>query len=68
MTDSGTVILLFTDLVNSTEVPRRLCENAAAGQILCSSLVAGLLAGRQAFSFREVGAMRLKGLIDACII
>ena len=34
-----------------------------------SSLVAGLLAGRQAFSFREVGAMRLKGLstpIAAC--
>jgi adenylate cyclase len=50
-------------------VARRLCENAAAGQILCSSLVAGLLAGRQAFSFRDSGPMRLKGLsapVAAC--
>ena len=50
-------------------VARRLCENAAAGQILCSSLVAGLLAGRQAFSFRDLGPMRLKGLntpVAAC--
>jgi len=50
-------------------VARRLCENAAAGQILCSSLVAGLLAGRQSFNFRDLGAMRLKGLstpVAAC--
>ncbi len=50
-------------------VARRLCDSAAAGQILCSSLVAGLLAGRQAFSFRDLGAIRLKGLstpVAAC--
>jgi adenylate cyclase len=50
-------------------VARRLCESARAGQILCSSLVAGLLAGRQAFDFRDLGALRLKGLnapVAAC--
>src|SRR5262245_29482930 len=31
-------------------VARRLCEHAAGGEILCSSLVAGLLEGRQAFA------------------
>ncbi len=42
-------------------VARRLCDRAEAGQILCSSLVAGLLSGRQAFSvprLRSVGAER----------
>jgi adenylate cyclase len=43
-------------------VARRLCESAGAGQILCSSLVAGLLAGRQAFDFHDLGALQLKGL------
>jgi class 3 adenylate cyclase len=50
-------------------VARRLCELAASGQILCSALVAGLLAGRQAFDFQELGAMELKGLatpVAAC--
>ena len=43
-------------------IARRLCERAASGQILCSALVAGLLAGRQTFEFRERGPMELKGL------
>lgn len=43
-------------------VAQRLCTNAASGQILTSSLVAGLLAGRQSFSFREIGTINLKGL------
>jgi adenylate cyclase len=50
-------------------IARRLCERAGAGQILCSALVAGLLAGRQAFSFRELGALELKGFstpVAAC--
>jgi class 3 adenylate cyclase len=50
-------------------IARRLCERAASGQILCSALVAGLLAGRHAFQFSELGAMQLKGLnepIPAC--
>ena len=33
-----------------------------AGQILASGVVVGLLAGRQAFRFSEVGALELKGL------
>lgn len=41
---------------------RRLCDRAEAGQILCSSLVAELLASRQAFSFKDVGELDLKGL------
>ncbi len=36
-------------------VASRLCDRAEAGQILASSLVAGLLAGRQAFRFRDLG-------------
>jgi class 3 adenylate cyclase/tetratricopeptide (TPR) repeat protein len=42
-------------------VARRLCERAAAGQIIASSLVSGLLAGRRNFSFRDLGALELKG-------
>jgi tRNA (cmo5U34)-methyltransferase len=45
-------------------IARRLCDQARAGQILCSSLVAGLLAGRQAFSFRESGPLKLKGISE----
>ncbi len=41
---------------------KRLCDRAAAGQILCSDLVAGLLAGRPGFSFAAVGDLDLKGL------
>ncbi|HKN01781.1 MAG TPA: AAA family ATPase [Candidatus Binataceae bacterium] len=43
-------------------VARRLCERATSGQILCSALVAGLLAGRNAFDFKELGVKELKGL------
>lgn len=53
----------------SVVIARRLCERAGAGQILCSSLVAGLLAGHQTFSFLDLGAMDLKGFstpIGAC--
>src|SRR3990172_12503723 len=41
---------------------RRLCDRAGPGQILCSALVEGLLAGRQAFSFRDLGDFELKGI------
>jgi adenylate cyclase len=53
----------------SVVIARRLCERADAGQILCSSLVAGLLAGRQSFSFHDLGEMALKRLsrpVAAC--
>src|SRR5262245_49375971 len=43
-------------------VARRLCDRAAAGQILCSGLVVELLGGRRAFRFRAVGALELKGV------
>src|SRR5262245_32118054 len=45
----------------SVVVARRLCDRAAAGQILCSALVVELLGGRRAFRFGEVGALDLKG-------
>lgn len=45
-------------------VARRLCDRAEAGQILCSSLVAGLLSGRQAFRFRDCGRLELKGIAE----
>lgn len=41
---------------------RRLCDRAAPGQILCSAVIEGLLAGRQAFSFRNLGELELKGI------
>ena len=43
-------------------VARRLCDRASGGQILCSELVAGLLAGRAGFSFTALGALELKGV------
>ena len=43
---------------------RRLCDGAQAGQILCANTVAGLLAGRRAFRFRDLGPQALKGLAD----
>ena len=45
-------------------VARRLCDQAAAGQILATTTVAGLLAGRAAFTFRELGAFELKGIAE----
>jgi class 3 adenylate cyclase/tetratricopeptide (TPR) repeat protein len=41
---------------------RRLCDRAEPGQILCSRVITQLLAGRTAFSFRDLGEMALKGL------
>jgi class 3 adenylate cyclase/tetratricopeptide (TPR) repeat protein len=46
-------------------IARRLCDRAEAGQILCTSTVSGLLAGRAAFRFRELGPAELKGLADS---
>lgn len=43
-------------------IARRLCEHAAGGQILCSTVISGLLASRAAFTFRDCGLMELKGL------
>src|SRR5262245_30409915 len=45
----------------SVVVARRLCDRAAAGQILCSGLVVELLNGRRAFRFGELGPLALKG-------
>jgi class 3 adenylate cyclase/tetratricopeptide (TPR) repeat protein len=50
-------------------IARRLCDHGQAGQILCSTLVSGLLAGHQAFSFRDCGPLALKGVtapVAAC--
>jgi hypothetical protein len=43
-------------------IAKRLCDRADAGQILGSYMVSGLLAGRQAFEFRDLGAWELKGI------
>jgi class 3 adenylate cyclase len=45
-------------------VARRICDRAAAGQILCSQAVSLLLAGRAAFAFRELAAVELKGIAE----
>jgi class 3 adenylate cyclase/tetratricopeptide (TPR) repeat protein len=43
-------------------VARRLCDRAGPGQILCSAVIESLLAGRQAFSFHDLGSLELKGI------
>jgi tetratricopeptide (TPR) repeat protein len=43
-------------------IARRLCDKAGAGQIFASDLVVRLLAGRQEFTFHDLGAMTLKGI------
>jgi class 3 adenylate cyclase len=43
-------------------VARRLCDRAQPGQIICSELVAGLLAGRAGFAFADLGLLELKGI------
>jgi class 3 adenylate cyclase/tetratricopeptide (TPR) repeat protein len=43
-------------------VARRLCDRAQPGQIVCSELVAGLLAGRAGFAFAPLGLLELKGV------
>src|SRR5262245_43526096 len=59
----GEVLADDSDWVGaSVVVARRLCDRAAAGQILCSALVVELLGGRRAFRFGEVGTLELKGL------
>src|SRR5262245_42695146 len=45
----------------SVVVARRLCDRAAAGQILCSALMVELLGGRRAFHFDQIGPLDLKG-------
>jgi class 3 adenylate cyclase len=45
-------------------VAKRLCDRAEPGQILCSATVVGLLSGRQAFRFRELGSHSLKGIAE----
>ena len=50
-------------------VAARLCHEAEGGQILCSSVVTVLLSGRQAFQFRAIGELELKGIpesVSAC--
>ena len=49
-------------------IARRLCDLASAGQILCSSTVAGLLRGRAAFHFHELGAQMLKGIAESQLV
>src|SRR3989441_1579148 len=46
-------------------VARRLCDRAGHGQILCSAVIESLLAGRQAFSFHDLGPLELKGISGA---
>jgi len=43
-------------------IARRLCEQATGGQILCSTVISGLLASRPTFAFRDCGLMDLEGL------
>jgi class 3 adenylate cyclase/DNA polymerase III delta prime subunit len=58
------------DYFGSTVVAaRRLCENAAPGQILVSDLVRGLVGSRGRFEFGDVTPLRLKGFsrpLPAC--
>ncbi len=46
-------------------IARRLCDQARAGQILCSMTVAGLLAGDASFRFRALGDRELKGIAQS---
>jgi class 3 adenylate cyclase/tetratricopeptide (TPR) repeat protein len=45
-------------------VARRLCDRAEGGQILCTHVVAELLAGRPGFSFSDLAKLDLKGVPD----
>ena len=45
-------------------IAKRLCDEARAGQILCTSTVSGLLTGRAAFRFQDLGVRELKGITD----
>jgi class 3 adenylate cyclase/S1-C subfamily serine protease len=46
-------------------VARRLCDSAEAGQVLCSAVIAGFLAGRKGFRFESRGEQYLKGINKA---
>ncbi|MGH8973907.1 MAG: ATP-binding protein, partial [Acidimicrobiia bacterium] len=60
---AGEALRDMTDYFGTPVVmAKRLCDRADAGQILCSDLVAGLLAGRPGFTFASVGELELKGL------
>ena len=45
-------------------IARRLCDQARAGQVICSTAAAGLVAGSRSFEFRELGPLRLKGISE----
>jgi len=45
-------------------IARRLCENADGGQILVSEVVRGLVGSRGGHTFRNLGALRLKGFAE----
>jgi len=47
---------------STVNVAKRLCDRAAADEILASQLVVDLVGSRGAFAFRSVGALELKGL------
>src|SRR5215468_3823261 len=60
--DVGEVLPDENDYVGTPVVlARRLCDRAAAGQILCSGVVVELLRGRQGFEFAPLGPLPLKG-------
>ncbi len=45
-------------------IAKRLCDQAAAGQIVASTVVRDLVAGRRDLKFSELGAVQLKGFSD----
>jgi class 3 adenylate cyclase/tetratricopeptide (TPR) repeat protein/type II secretory pathway predicted ATPase ExeA len=45
----------------------RLCDRADGGQVLCDDLVRGLARGRSDATFRLVGELELKGLVDPVV-
>src|SRR5262249_9430816 len=52
-------------------VAGRLCDQARAGEILCSAVVAALLASQRAFHFQDRGALTLRGVTEpvaACAV
>jgi class 3 adenylate cyclase/tetratricopeptide (TPR) repeat protein len=60
---AGEALIDEADYFGTTVViARRLCDAAGRGQILCSALVSGLLSGRHAFAFRDIGSLALKGI------
>jgi class 3 adenylate cyclase/DNA-binding CsgD family transcriptional regulator len=60
---AGEALRDVTDYFGAAVVTaKRLCDRADAGQILCSELVTGLLAGRPGFTFTALGELELKGL------